>query len=401
MFFMKIFQFFKGYVILSLTGYAIERFINICARRGIVLISIEKHDKDSAKVAMYLEDFRAIRPVAFKTKTKIKILRKCGFPILVSRYKHRYVMIAGCFVCAVLLAVSSQFIWFIEYEGVENTDIHILQEAVEKAGVRAGAAKADLPSGNEMKSVILNSTDGISWAWVYVRGTKAVVQVKESVRAPAVVDKDTPCDIVALCDGVIKNVTAKVGRSAVKRGDAVLAGDVVIAGTLDSEVVGYRLCHALGSVEAYTYHKKTGEYKLYNEIRSYTGNQKTRVTLNLFSKKIPLFKDTGISYEDYDTIEDEKQLHIGSNYYLGLGFSTCTYKEVEVIQEPISYETAVEIAKADLEEQIAGELIAGADLQKQTVKEEKIDDETVRVTVYMDFIEKIGSEQPIIVQQQE
>lgn len=400
MFFTKIFQFFRGYVILSLTGHSIERFINICTHRLIPLISIQKHKKNKAVVKMYRSDFYLIRPIAFKTRTKIHILKKGGLPTLIRKYRRRYVMMAGCVLCVLIMLISSQFIWFIEYEGVNVTDIAMLQSAVEKAGIHVGIAKQKLPSGVDMKNTILNSTDGISWVWVYVKGTKATVQIKESVHAPEMVDKDKPCDIVSMSDGVVQSVTAKVGDARVMRGDAVLKGDILIAGTQSSEVVNYRLCHAIGTVQAYTYHKKAGEYKLYKEIRTPTGKKKTHFTLNLFSKKIPLFKSDSISYAEYDTISKDSHLNIG-DYYFGIGVNVLTIKEVKVTREPIAKDVAVAMAKAELEQQISKELTNGADLQKETIYDEKIDEDTVKVTLCMDFIEKIGTEEPIIVNEQE
>ena len=401
MFFTKIFHFLRGYVILSLRGYSIERFINICARRGIKLLAIEKHGKTSAKAAVSMADFRHIRPVAYKTRTQVRIHKKRGLPYLISKYKHRYVLIGGAAACVVFLAVMSQFVWFIEFKGVENTDIETLKLAVQKAGVSAGVCKWSMPSAVDIKNVILNNTDGLSWVWVYVKGTKAVVEVRESVLAPNLPDKNTPCDIVALRDAVIKSVTAKNGEAYVKRGDAVLTGDVLIAGTLGSEVAEYRLCHALGTVEAYTYYKKSGEYKLYREIRTSTGKNKTKLTLHLFSKTLPLFKNQNPPYEEYDTKAEEHQLCIGSDYYLGIGVSAVTYNEVRTDKEPISYDAAVELAKADLEEKIAKELIPGADLQKETLSHEQVDADTIKVTLNMDFIEKIGAEKEIVVNNKE
>lgn len=397
MFFMKFFQFCKGYVILSLEGYAIERFINICMRRGIKLLAIEKHDRTCARAAVYISDFNRLRPIAYKTKTKVKIQARRGLPHLISKYKHRYVLLAGAAICIVLLAVSSQFIWFVEYEGVENADINQLRQAVQRAGVVVGAAKRNLPPGDEIKSTIINGTNGISWAWVYIKGTKAVVEVKESIRAPHMIDMEKPCDIVAMRDAVIKSVTAKNGSAYVHRGDAVLEGDVLIAGTLDSAFSNFRLCHALGTVEAYTYHRQSGEYKLYHEVRSLTGKKKTHVTLHLFGKDFALFTDSAAPYTDYDVATEDSQLCIGKDYYLGLGLSTVTYHEVAVSREPISYDAAVQTAKAELEEKIAKELIAGADLQKQELVHEQLDAETIRVTLSMDFIEKIGTEREIVI----
>ena len=48
-----------------------------------------------------------------------------------------------------------------------------------------------------------------------------------------------------------------------------------------------------------------------------------------------------------------------------------------------------------MEEKIAKELLPGAELVEENVFHRQIDDETVEVSVTMEFIEKIGKKAPI------
>ena len=57
-----------------------------------------------------------------------------------------------------------------------------------------------------MKNIILNNTDGVCWACVYVKGTKAVVKIRENILPPEVYSPDVPCDIIAMRNGIIKNI---------------------------------------------------------------------------------------------------------------------------------------------------------------------------------------------------
>ncbi len=396
MFFNNIFQFWKGYVILYLKGYDIERFFNICRRRGIRLWGIRRPSVSEAIVCIGLADFRRIRPVAGKTKTSIRIRKKRGVPVLVRKYRKRYFLFLGALLLICFLGIMSQFVWSIEIEGIDAVNRQQVLEAAEAAGVRIGAWKGNLQDGQAMKDIILNRVPDISWTWVYLKGTKAVIRVKEKVLPPVVVDKSAPCDIIARRDALIRKITAKNGEPLVEPGEAVLAGDVIIAGTLmDEESGSYRLVHAMGQVEASTWHEKSGEYKLYYETRKPTGAKKSYRTLNLFSKKINLFRKNSIPYAEYDTIESKRELALGQEGYLGIGLETVTYAEVNVIREPIPVETALEIAKNDLEEQIARELLPGAQRVSADIRHQQIDSETIRVTLTMEFIEKIGTENPI------
>lgn len=396
MFSNKIFQFGKGYVILYITGNSIERFLNICRRREIRIWGIRRRAAGSAVVCMGLGEFHRIREVAYKTKTRIRIRKKCGLPILLHRYKKRYALYAGAVLVLSFLGIMSQFVWSIEITGLTNTSREEVLLAAEAAGLKIGVTKQSLSDGEAIQSIMLNRLPDVAWSWIYLHGTRAEIRVEEKILPPALVDKKTPCDIVARRDGLIKKVTAKNGAVLLEPGEAVLAGDVVIAGTLaqkDSDAL--RLVHAIGEVEASTWHEKFGEYKLYHEIRKPTGAETTKHTVQLFSKKINLFRKNGIPYAEYDIIENKRELSIGNENYLGIGLESVTYREVEVIREPVSPEAAAEFARQELEEQIAKELLPGAVRVAEDLEYTQIDDETISVTLVMEFVEKIGTERLI------
>ena len=105
-----------------------------------------------------------------------------------------------------------------------------------------------------------------------------------------------------------------------------------------------------------------------------------------------------MDFENYTISEKLSEMKIGEDNYLGIGIYEKTYREVSVERKPISYDLAVEKGRNDLEEKIAKELACGSRLTDKKVSHEMIDDETVKVTVTMEFIEKIGEEIPIIEQ---
>ena len=95
--------------------------------------------------------------------------------------------------------------------------------------------------------------------------------------------------------------------------------------------------------------------------------------------------------------EEEKKaydLKIKDNF-LGIGISVKTAKEYIEEKEPISFESTVDFAEKELEKKISKELLSGAELIDKNTETERIDEETVKVTVTMRFIEEIGTEKRI------
>ncbi len=394
MFFNKVFHFVKGYVIINVSGFYIERFLYICAKRGIELFRIGRRTDEGVRVSISNRDFKKIRPIVYKSKVRISIVRKCGLPFFIKKAKKRRALVAGMLILSVAGYVSSGFIWSIEINSEDETVEKQLLDAIEIAGIRIGAYKPLLPEGEKVKSIIMNNTDNIVWAWVYIKGTKAVVDFKEGIPAPKIVDRSVPCDIVAQRDGIITEIVEKNGDARVTLGDTVEKGDLLIAGTLNSTDGGYKTVHSIGRVFARVWHEKSGEYKLYTEERVATGRKKDFFTLKLFSKCFDLYTRENIDYHEYNISEKLSELKLGKDNFLGIGVYKKTYNEVETEKVEISVDNALKIAQNDLEMQVSKELLPCSKLIDKKIQYECIDDETIKVTLTMEFVEQIGKEVP-------
>lgn len=392
MFLIKIFHFVKGYVILSISGHNKEEFLNSILNIGIAPRNLEACD-DKIYLELSLSDFWGLRKSGVHSKVHIE--KKCGLVFLIRRILRRWAFLAGLFIFLLMFTLGSQFVWTVNYEGVENCDIVQLSSAVKLAGLRAGMLKKNLRPAVEMKNIILNNTDGICWAWVYIKGTKAIVRVRENIIPPQVFSPDTPCDIVAMRSGIIKRVITRHGKCIVNDNQAVTAGDTIISGTYElKNDTGYQV-HASGEVEAYTEHTRTGIYKQNYCYKKYTGRQRNFITLRLFKWEIPLFIRKNVGFDSYDSETREYDLKLGEDFFVGVGVSRTSCREYTTEKEPISYDAAVEFAKNELERDISRELLPEAKLVDKNLDVQKIDEETISVTLTMNFIEKIGTEKRI------
>lgn len=397
MFLQNIFQFAKGYVILILTGFSIERFLNICMRRKIKVWKVQFLNKNKTQICISAKDFKKLRPIAYKTRTRVHIKRKCGLQVLMHSYRKRIFFAGGLFLCVAFLMITSQFIWSIDIIGADKAHIGQIREASELAGIKIGAFKPSLPNGNEIKNVLLTNTEHITWAWVYLKGTKAVIEVREGIMPPAVIDKNAPCDIAAQRDGMITSVVVKKGIAFCKKGDVVLKGDLLVGGTMTNAEGEYRLEHALGDIYAATWHKRSAQIKRFREVRSKTGKKKTFTEIKCFSRLIPLYRKVQVPFAEYSLTEKRRELKWGGEHYIGLAASTYLYEEEVIERNPMTDEEATELAAYELEKEIALNLLPGSVLQNKIISTTEMDEETLEVTVEMQFIEKIGYEVPIVI----
>lgn len=388
MFLNYVFHFLTGYVILITEGKNTQNFFNICTNCGIRLDNLRFVRDNIYEVQIRAADFKRLKPIARQTGARVRIKKKLYVKSIFARYKKRVFFAGGMLACAIFIAAASQFVWSIDVCGTENR-AEVLR-AAELAGLKIGACKLFLPDGNETKNVILSNTDDITWAWVCLKGTKAVVEVRKAIPPPQAVDRSVPCDIVAARDGIIAEMLVKEGNALCGKGDVVLRGDVLIGGTYENEEGVRRLERAMGEVSAVTSHKAKRNVKLYKEKRRRTGRKKKYVDVKIFSKVFSLYREVNPGYEHYSVVRKKREAKWGREHYLGIETDENTYFEETVERIPITADEAAEAARDEMHREIAKELLPGSVLMREDMSVKELDDETAEVTLVMQFTEQIG-----------
>ena len=69
---LSVIKYFKGYVYVRLSGYAPERFLNLCGSHDILIWNL-KSTKDGYEFCISVAGFKQLRPILKKTRTHIRI----------------------------------------------------------------------------------------------------------------------------------------------------------------------------------------------------------------------------------------------------------------------------------------------------------------------------------------
>lgn len=90
-------------------------------------------------------------------------------------------------------------------------------------------------------------------------------------------------------------------------------GDVLISGRMEMDTVtptehdlGTMLVHAEGKVLAQTWHTLTAQISLKAQVKTYTGEEIRHYSLSLMGKRVKFYQNSGIPYENYDTISEQR-----------------------------------------------------------------------------------------------
>ncbi|MDP4182096.1 MAG: sporulation protein YqfD [Bacillota bacterium] len=392
---LKLWNYFRGYVIIAIEGYFLEKFINICIHRQIFLWDIKKHGSGKMTLKVSIKGFKLLRPVARKTKCSIKIMRKVGLPFVKNKYKKRKTFLIGAVAFIIAFYTMTSFIWTIEITGNKKVNSDFILDKLKEAGIKPGVLKYNIDT-KKVGSDLMLKIDKLGWVGVSVKGTKMKVQVDERILPPKLVSKDKPCNIVAKKDGIIKSVISKSGFDLVKPGDTVTEGQILVTGNVPGrdEKDSVTPIHAISSVKARTWYEGTSPVELKTTVKERTGNKKSKYSLVLFTKKINLTFGK-VSFNNYDKIEIKKVLSIGNDLVFPFEFIDDVYYESQLVEKEVPQEEAEKTAAQKAYESACDNIEPGAQIVKRDTKLINNEDGTQTVKVIIECVENIGISEEI------
>ncbi len=229
-----------------------------------------------------------------------------GLPKFIYRYKKRWGIMAGGIIFASLMLISQKYIWSFEIEGNSNVEDKVIIETLGKLGCRIGSKIDDMDFDVLHNKFLIECSD-IAWISVNMDGTKAKVEVRENKRGSA--DSGELYNIVASESGQIELLTVISGKEQIVIGDVVKKGDLLISGVetyREGEKTYYE--SADGHIIAKVNRVFNIEVPDKTEKKYFTGNCKTRKTVDFFGFRINLFRNSGIPYDKYDIITENRQI---------------------------------------------------------------------------------------------
>jgi similar to stage IV sporulation protein len=382
---LSLIKYMMGYLRVQVTGYAPERFLNLCSNHNILMWQMRRIE-DGYEFYISLKGFRQLKPFLKKTKTKVRILERHGIPFKMHRYRKRKIFFVGVVIFFLFLFLLSNYIWNIEIVGNSSVTDDNLIQFLDENHCGFGDLKSNINcSGIEEK--IRLKYKNIIWASAQISGTKLTIQIKENLVTGETKNEkdDTPQDIRTNKDAVIKSIVTRTGTPLVKEGDSVKNGDILVSGKIDiyndnGEVSGHDYCVSDADIYGYTADAYFDSFLRKYKDKSYTGETKTRYSLELAGRsiKIPMPK---VSYTLFEKTTDYRQLHICSDFYLPVVWCTDTYQEYQLTEKKYTKEQAQKIANEHLE----------AYLRKIKEKKIQIIEKNVIINVYENYCRVKGT----------
>ena len=389
-----IINYILGYLTINVEGYFIERFINMCRNKNILLWNIKRKNSSFIICKIGIKEFKKIRDIAKKTKCKITITSKKGIPFIFEKYKKRKIFLLMMCIISGLLFVLSQFVWNIEVKITGDTlNEDEIINSLNENGLYIGEKKSSIDVKEIINNVRLKRED-ISWIGIEIKGTNAIVEVVEAEEKPEVVDENDYCSIVSDKPGKILKVIANNGTAMVKPGDIVKEGSLLIAGWIEGKYTGTRLVRADGKIDALVWYTETASVKLNEKKIEKTGNTEKKYALNINNFRINLYKKLS-NFEKYDTIYTAKKIKMFSNFYIPVELIECNNFEIKEENVNYSEEEAKAEAKRRAEEKLNDKVKDKENIRNVTVNY-TVEEDEVKAEVTYEVFENIGTNEKIV-----
>ena len=366
------------------TGEETLRFVNLCRNNGIELRHLVRRE-NAIQMEIDAENFKKLRPLVRKTHVKIHILNRHGPAFFFYRHKRRWWFLLGMTVFAGMIYILSLFVWQIDIDGNRKyTDALVLQ-ALAQMDVKTGCRKSeiDLPEIEEELRIMYNE---ITWVSASIAGTKLQIELREGdlkisgssgggqtgnvkrvenrennpKTQNGESETDLPANLVADEDAIITNLVVRRGTVAVRYGDEVKKGDVLIEGKVyiyneDETLKKVDYLTAEGDVFGKYQELYEKHYQRKHEVRSYTGKNYRELGVAIVGKSfcLPVWENILKKQLEENTLSEvwswKKQFRLTPTFYLPFALEYTEYVPYENVVEEYTDEVIKKMAEEELQ----------------------------------------------------
>ena len=306
-----------------------------------------------------------------------------------NKYRKRKVFAVAVLVIAIFIFISTKFVWNIEINGNEKIAREEIINLIAEHGITKGILKQKIDT-NKISNSIRLERDDISWLGITLKGTNAIINIKESIETPEVIDKNEICNIVANKDAKISKLVVHSGTARVAVGDEVKEGDLLVEGVMEGVHLGNRNVHADANVTGVICLQKEKKEEFMQTKTVETGNMEIKREICINNFRINLNKRLS-NFENYDTIYSNHRIKLFSNFYLPIEVRKTEYKEIKSELVEYSENELKDKLEKDIEEELEKEYNISNYENKTKDVEVNLEPDGMRVKLTYEIKEEIGT----------
>jgi len=313
--------FTRSYVVIKGNLQNKERLFHALTKEKIVVYKPTIKEK-FLYFAVNVKDMEKTFAICEKLCYTILIWWDIGLKNLFSNILCKVGIVVGLLLGIIAVMVSNLYVWKIEITGNQKLDDVVIQRFLKENNIRVGTKKNFSTTNLTIK---LNELDGVEDSVIRIVGTTLKIDIVESTSfIPP--DTQVKTEVLSDFDGVVTQIIVNSGTAAVKIGDIVKKGDVLIKGEFTNQAGDVVSIPAKGKVYgtvAYSAHKVVSTQC----VKKTYGKVNTKNTLSIFGIKIGRAKVPN----GYECKANTKKF-----FLLPIKVTTYTYRKVNFVTQQTS-----------------------------------------------------------------
>ena len=204
---MPLIEYFRSAYLISIHTNDARLFLDLLITNNIPFHK-QKIENDRFSCLLYSPHYREYVRLRGKRRYRNETRVRQGFLKLLENYRKRIGLAVGFFIAAVLLVLSSLFVWDITIDGTDRISEQTILNALESRGIHLGAFIPSVDTELSEEFLILD-VDGLSFVSINLKGTVVQVEVHERKKNTEIVDLPT-LKPGAMVNCVLSEVTSNV-----------------------------------------------------------------------------------------------------------------------------------------------------------------------------------------------
>ena len=340
---------------IELTGLNLDGALRRLHREGIRLKEVRRTSPRRMTMTVFCSSARLVA-IFGESCYNLKILKSFELQSLLPSLLRRVGLVLGACLLMLAAGVYGGSVREIRIGGIAEITAEEVLAELEDIGIRIGSPRSGVvPS--EVADRLVARLPLAAAATVRLRGVTLTVGLTE--RAHTAIEDTTPRDLIAKFSGEVTGVVVTSGTAAVKAGDRVTAGQVLIEGRIYEQDGSFTPVRAGGTVLGIV--EKTYSELFECEIRTpyRTGRSESYSFLTLFSAEFPKVHGTAPGFSEFE--EELSKSYLFPNMLLPFARVTVSRFELAYLTERVDFEKvrkyAVEEAEKRAREFAGGEVL--------------------------------------------
>ena len=297
----KIYEKISGIVRVEVTGVFPETVLNASTLNAIELWELDHVDAYTVRMTLFEKQLAAFCSLCEKSMCEISVLNQTGGSKNRRFLRRRAWLLLSAVLAALLLFVSSLFIWEIDVRGCDKLTEGQILRALEDCGVGRGTYWPGL-SADLVRSQMLRELPDLAWMTVNVNGSRAIVLVSERKAKPEIYVESRASDLIAGKTGIITKMSVLNGKPMVCPGQSVVEGELLVSGTVDSLSNAPRQIRAQAEVLADTWYELTAVCPLVTDQKTELRCSFSRFALKIGKNRLNFYWSGGKDIDECDKI---------------------------------------------------------------------------------------------------